>query len=107
MEVEEAEPRRAKHSRGLDDALVRARHKRLEALRRVRLARAGEFPDLPELSADGALDLARSHEANGSLAELETFEASEHLHDKSLNELLAEVAELKARAEAAAGPLDD
>jgi len=106
-EIEEIEPRHAKDAAGLDDALMRARHKRIEALRRVRLARAGEFPDLPELSANGALDLARSHEADGSLNELEAFEASEHLHDKSLIELLAEVAELKAVAEAAAGSLDD
>lgn len=101
--LEEIEPRHAHETAGLDDAMVRARHKRLEALRRVRLARDCVFEEWPELSAPGALDVVRALDQEGSASELEVFETSAGLGDSTLSQLHSEVEERRvAAAEAAA-----
>lgn len=85
--------RHASEAAGLDDALVRARHKRLEALARVQRAKRGGSPDGPDLSAPGALDAVAALNAD-AVADLESLEWSQNLGEASVPEILARAREL-------------
>ena len=100
--LEEIEPRHAHETVGMDDAMVRARRKRLEALRRVRLARDGDFAPLPDLSEAGALDVVKALDESGAASELEAFESSAGLGDRTVSQLLEEVETRRRDAVAAA-----
>jgi hypothetical protein len=99
-ELPELEPMRsAAEAEGLDDALVRAKHKRLEAMRRVQLAKAGESPDGPDLSEPGALDVVAGLDEDG-VSTLESLEWSAGLTDATVPEIMARAQEIVAEREA-------
>lgn len=98
--LEDAEPvRRAAEVVGLDEALQRSRWKRLEALRRLQVARAGGAPEGPDLAAPGALDAVAALDAD-AVAALESMEWSQGLMDAPIP-LILERARDTATAKAA------
>lgn len=88
-----------------EEALLRARWKRLELLRRLQEVEDGEVDEFPELSEAGALDEVQHLDMEGRAGPLERYSTEHELDDLSLPELGARVtAALAARAAAAASP---
>jgi len=95
-----AEP--AQPDPGLEEALLRARWKRLEMLRRLQRVQAGELESYPDLRDPGALDIAQQLDLEGRAAPLEQLEADEQLTEASLPELAERVEQARAAAKQAA-----
>jgi hypothetical protein len=91
-------------SQELDVAVDRAHWKRLEALRRVREARAGSMEFFPDIAKDRVLDDSRQMEESGAAAELFAYEEQHDLADKTVKQLLdlAAVAQVETEREAVA-----
>ena len=99
-ELEELGPERHAHeTQGLDDALLRAKHKRLEALRRLKSAKRGGSAEGPALSAPGALEAVAALDDEG-VAELEGLEWSQGLTEASVPEILERARQVVAEREA-------
>jgi len=89
-----------------DLTIQRARWKRLEALRRLRLVREGSDEIFIDISKPKALEEVAALDEKGEVADLEAYEDEQGLTEKTVAELLAMGEEACAAREAAAEPLE-
>ncbi|GJM21698.1 MAG: hypothetical protein DHS20C15_16130 [Planctomycetota bacterium] len=81
---------------GLEEALLRARWKRLEMLRRLKRAQQGELESYPDLRDPGALSAVQQLDLEGRTESLEKFEVEQQLEEASLPELAERVEAARA-----------